>query len=201
MEPVSKLELKCLLLRLKLINASQNRDDDPISYGLFMPREGSKKPSKDEEKKVRMFHFYDMKGLKYQQMQELSQQLVSIGLTDIPDSRIEYAIRAKSTEGDPKKALQLLMLFEDSVGGILKPYDPNIKMMGAENREKVTCYLDALLFAMFAKVDVFEALLFHNFEDEPRKRLINVLRLWVNLLRTGRIITTDVVGVQTFCSG
>lgn len=85
------------------------------------------------------------------------------------------------------------MLFEDSVGGILKPYDPSVSLLGAENREKVTCYLDSLLFAMFVKVDVFEAILFNDFDDEPRKRLVTVLRLWVNLLRTGRLITTDIV--------
>lgn len=66
-------------------------------------------------------------------------------------------------------------------------------MLGAVNRDKVTCYLDALLFAMFAKTDVFEAILFNNFDDEPRTRLVVIIRLWVNLLRTGRLITTDIV--------
>jgi len=46
---------------------------------------------------------------------------------------------------------------------------------------------------MFAKSDVFEAILFNNFEDEPRKKLVIIMRLWVNLLRTGRLVTTDIV--------
>lgn len=64
-------------------------------------------------------------------------------------------------------------------------------MLGAVNRNMVTCYLDALLFAMFARLDSFEAVLFDNFNDEPRKKLAAVLRLWVNLLRTGRLITVE----------
>ena len=66
-------------------------------------------------------------------------------------------------------------------------------MLGAINRNMVTCYLDALLFAMFARLDSFEAMLFDNFSDEPRKKLAGVLRLWVNLLRTGRLISVDLV--------
>lgn len=85
------------------------------------------------------------------------------------------------------------MVFEDSIAGVLKAYDPKVKMLGAENREKTTCYLDALLFALFASEDVFEPVLCNSFEDEPRRRLVLVLRLWVNMLRTGRLITTDIV--------
>ena len=71
-------------------------------------------------------------------------------------------------------------------------------MLGAENRDKVTCYLDALLFAMLAKVDVFEALLYQQFDDEPRRKLVMILRLWVNMLRTGKLITVDIVGARPF---
>ena len=66
-------------------------------------------------------------------------------------------------------------------------------MLGAENRQNVTCYLDALLFAMFARLDSIEAMLFDSFTDEPRKKLAAMLRLWVNLLRTGKLITVDLV--------
>ncbi len=121
------------------------------------------------------------------------QQLSSLGRNNIPEARVEYVVRDKSSDGDVKKAFRLLMLFEDSIAGVMQPYDPRIHMLGAENREKSTCWLDALLFAMFAKVDVFEVLLFAQFNDEPRKRLVTLLRLWVNMLRTGRLITTDIV--------
>lgn len=85
------------------------------------------------------------------------------------------------------------MLLNDSEEGIIQSYDPNIKLLGAINREGVTCYLDALLFAMFARLGSFEAMLYKNFEDQPRKRLATLLRLWVNTLRAGKLITTDIV--------
>ena len=84
-------------------------------------------------------------------------------------------------------------MLEESEEGIIKPYDPNIKLLGAVNREGVTCYLDALLFAMFARLGSFEAMLYKNFEADGRNRLATLLRLWVNTLRSGHLITTDIV--------
>jgi hypothetical protein len=84
-------------------------------------------------------------------------------------------------------------LLEDSIEGIIRSYTPNTKLLGAENRQGVTCYLDALLFAMFARLDCFEAILYKSFNDEPRRKLAILLRLWVNLLRAGKLITTDIV--------
>lgn len=72
-------------------------------------------------------------------------------------------------------------------------YEPGIKLLGAENRNAVTCYLDSTLFAMFAKLDNFEPMLYNSFEDNARNRLGLLLRLWVNLLRSGKLITTDIV--------
>lgn len=75
---------------------------------------------------------------------------------------------------------------------MLRPFSPQQRITGADNRQKVTCWLDALLFAMFFKPTVFEALLYHEYTDDPRRRLVAVLRLWVNLLRSGKLITIDV---------
>lgn len=67
-------------------------------------------------------------------------------------------------------------------------------MVGAENRQNVTCYLDTLLFSMFAKMDAFECILNHDFPpDDSRNKLVNLLRIWVSMLRTGRLIHTDFV--------
>lgn len=96
------------------------------------------------------------------------------------------------------KAIELIILFNDTVSGVIKPFNPGVKLLGAENREKVTCYLDALLFAMFAKTTVFEAMIYHTFDDEARKKLVTILRLWVNMLRTGRLITIDIVSNQSY---
>ncbi len=91
----------------------------------------------------------------------------------------------------------MLVLFQESVEGIVRSYDPNIHMLGAENRGAVTCYLDSLLFAMFARLGSFEPILYTQFEDEPRRRLSTLIRLWVNMLRTGKLIQTDIVCMRS----
>ena len=93
-----------------------------------------------------------------------------------------------------EKAFELLILLADSEEGVIRKYNPDVKLLGAINREGVTCWLDALLFAMFARLGSFEAMLYKNIDDPPRKRLAMLLRLWVNLLRAGKLITTDIVG-------
>jgi len=95
------------------------------------------------------------------------------------------------------KAFEMVLLFQESVEGYIKVYDPKTHMQGAVNREAVTCYLDSLLFAMFARLGSFEPILHNTFEDEPRRRLATLIRLWVNMLRTGKLITTDVVRFKT----
>lgn len=89
------------------------------------------------------------------------------------------------------EAYDLLVLANETLEGELKEFDPDVPMLGAINRNMVTCYLDALLFAMFARMDSFEAILYDQFSDEPRKKLAAILRLWVNFLRTGRLIRVD----------
>ena len=71
-------------------------------------------------------------------------------------------------------------------------YEPSVKLLGAENRKGVTCFLDSILFAMFSRLDSFEAMLYNTFEDNARNKLGMLLRLWVNLLRSGKLITTDI---------
>lgn len=108
----------------------------------------------------------------------------------------------RSTKGDVEKAVSLLLLLEDSIEGIIRVYTPSTKLLGAENRQGVTCYLDALLFAMFARLDCFEAILYKAFNDDHRRKLAILLRFWVNMLRSGRLITTDIVsGLHSQISG
>jgi hypothetical protein len=97
-------------------------------------------------------------------------------------------------DGDVDKAFEILVLFQESVEGIIKHYDSSVPMLGAVNRSNVTCYLDALLFAMFARMDNFEPILCTTLEEEPKRRLSTLIRLWVNMLRTGKLIPTDIVG-------
>lgn len=114
-----------------------------------------------------------------------------MGIAGLNDEHFSYALF--STAGDVDKAFELLILLEDSIEGVIRSYSPKIKLLGAENRKNVTCYLDALLFAMFARLDCFEGILYKSFNDEPRQKLVTLLRFWVNLLRSGKLITTDIV--------
>ncbi|KAK8246542.1 ubiquitin C-terminal hydrolase family protein [Phyllosticta capitalensis] len=144
-------------------------------YNIFSI-EDDKKLDKEEEKKVKL----------------IAQRLQNYGITALKEPQIAYALRSKITNGDVKETFELLVLFEDSLEGILRDYNPKLKLLGAENRNAVTCYLDSLLFAMFARLDCFEAMLFDSFTDEPRRRLATILRLWVNMLRAGKLVTTDI---------
>jgi len=84
-------------------------------------------------------------------------------------------------------------LQQKAFAGIIEPYNPNIQMLGAENRGNVTCYLDALLFAMFANLTAFECMLKNETSDEAKRKLSFLIRLWVNMLRGGKLIHTDMV--------
>lgn len=100
----------------------------------------------------------------------------------------------KFADGDPTRVVEFIDLEQKAQAGILVSHDPSVALLGAENREAVTCYLDALLFAMFSKLDAFECMLSNDFpSDDPRYKLVNLLRMWVNMLRSGKLIHTDLV--------
>ena len=132
------------------------------------------------------------------QIKAILARLSTHGITSITEANVEYALQAPSAIGNQEEAFRLLMLLEDTFEGLVKTYSPNTKLLGAVNREGVTCYLDALLFAMFARLDTFEAMLYNSLEDASRKKLAGILRLWVNLLRSGRLITLDIVRCHDF---
>jgi hypothetical protein len=126
-------------------------------------------------------------------MQDIIKRLEALKITNFKESHIEYALRSSSARGNADKAFDLLVLFHETVTGQLAKSDPTVHMLGAENREMVSCYLDSLLFAMFARLDSFESILSVEFPDAATNTLATILRFWVNMLRTGRLITTDIV--------
>ena len=119
--------------------------------------------------------------------------LLRVGITKFPDGDISYVLKSSYIKGDTKKAYESLNLLEDSEEGIIRPYNPKIKLLGAVNWNGVSCYLDSTLFAIFGRLDSFEAMLYNTFEDEHRKNLATLLRLWVNTVRAGRLVESDVV--------
>jgi hypothetical protein len=121
-----------------------------------------------------------------QRLEELNYHAVSKDL-------IRVALRSKFAGGNTDKAVELLQLQQQAFSGIIQPFDPSVEMLGAENRGNVTCYLDSLLFAMFAHLTAFESMLKNDLEGEPQRKLAALLRLWVNMLRGGKLIHTDMV--------
>jgi hypothetical protein len=81
----------------------------------------------------------------------------------------------------------------ETLDGVVHEYDSDYYLLGAVNRFGVTCWLDAILFAMFARLETFEPILIKEFKDLPRQQLQFLLRLWVNLVRRGKLITPDIV--------
>ncbi|KAG9877953.1 hypothetical protein KCV05_g21585, partial [Aureobasidium melanogenum] len=154
---------------------SKSLPDAGAFGGLFVPEE-KKKLEKEDEKRVKA----------------ILARLQKYGITTFNEANVSYALQATNSAGNGDEAMRLLLLFEDTYEGLVKTYDPSTKLLGAENRNGVTCYLDALLFAMFARLDSFEAMLYNSFDDLPRKKLAGLLRLWVNMLRSGRLITRDI---------
>lgn len=130
------------------------------------------------------------------QLKLISKRLASAGITKFKESDISSILHESSADGDPERAFSLMMMYKEAEDGLIRPYNPHIKMLGAVNREATTCYLDSLLFAMFARLGCFEAMLYMNFEDEKKKRLASLLRLWINTLRLGKLITTDIVNAN-----
>ncbi|KAH8702495.1 ubiquitin carboxyl-terminal hydrolase-domain-containing protein [Talaromyces proteolyticus] len=146
--------------------------------GLFVSSEPSSNLDKDEEKKLKT----------------LEKKIAAIGIPDLKSEQLHGALTSAYAQGDIDKAFELLLIVEDSIEGILRDYSSRTKLVGAENRNGVTCYLDSLLFAMFARLDFFEAILYKSFTDDsdPRRKLVIILRMWVNMLRSGKLITTDI---------
>lgn len=122
---------------------------------------------------------------------EIRRRIAELNFPNLNDDQIRYALNSKYACGNVEKAVELLSLQHMSLSGKIVRYNPDIQMLGAENRGNVTCYLDALLFAMFAKIGSFECMLKNDSLDEPQRRLATLLRLWVNMLRSGKLIETD----------
>jgi len=123
----------------------------------------------------------------------IAKRLEELHYHQISKDIIRLALRSNFAGGDTDKAVELLQFQQQAFSGIVQPYDPNVEMLGAENRGNVTCYLDSLLFAMFAHLTAFESMLKNDLENEPQRKLAALLRLWVNMLRGGKLIHTDMV--------
>jgi len=89
------------------------------------------------------------------QVTKVANELAKAGIK-VEDKTVQRVLRGRYANGNVDKALQLLVMIEDSNDGIVSRVRNDVKMLGAENNGGVTCYLDTLLFAMFARLDAFE---------------------------------------------
>lgn len=107
-------------------------------------------------------------------------------------------LKSPFSQGDINKTFHLIRFFQLSSEGLFltnEPYDKlgcAIQYVGAENWENVMCYLDALLYSMFSSLESFEPILFiSNHENTYVNQLAAILRVYVSLIRSGNLITTD----------
>ncbi|KAG0361809.1 hypothetical protein BC939DRAFT_440564 [Gamsiella multidivaricata] len=124
-----------------------------------------------------------------------------------------------SYQWDIDQTMQYCQDLVQAVQGTLVPVQQEVQLTGAVNDQMTSCYIDALLFAMFARLSVFEGLLNVNLdaecdsdsdgssetggdsrkEEEKQEALLHThllqtwLRMFVNQLRSGRLIQAHVV--------
>ncbi|BFZ55461.1 hypothetical protein PYCC9005_002502 [Savitreella phatthalungensis] len=120
---------------------------------------------------------------------------------DLP--RAVSMLRGKFCCGDATRCIILALALRDASDMILVETNELVYLQGAENVRGTTCYLDALLFAMYARsFPAFDALLYSTGGSNSRdsahcmpgvEQLASDLRLFVNLLRSGQLVTTDIV--------
>ncbi|KAL1924769.1 uncharacterized protein VTP21DRAFT_4423 [Calcarisporiella thermophila] len=92
---------------------------------------------------------------------------------------------------DSKEALKFCEEVLNADEGIVE--EVGEMLSGAENYKGATCYIDSLLFAMFAKTTAFDGMLTSTVESPERRRLQTWVRLFVNQLRSGRLVTCATV--------
>ncbi|GMM36100.1 hypothetical protein DASC09_034250 [Saccharomycopsis crataegensis] len=123
--------------------------------------------------------------------------------TTLCPSQANASLLCEFSNKDVTKAYELIRYFNICEEGSLVCSKKTMKtgnrskitLLGAENWGNVMCYLDSLLFSMFAKLESFEPLLMSFAseveEDVKVRRLRAILRVYVSLLRSGQLITFD----------
>ncbi|KAF9149596.1 hypothetical protein BG015_008617 [Linnemannia schmuckeri] len=183
--------------------ASQLSKEDPTAaaFQTRLLREKQRSEAMDPEKQVlllRVMSYFEHAG--HRADEETAEYLLS------------------SYQWNIDHTLQYCQDLLDAVHGTLVPVQQEVVLGGAVNDQMTSCYIDALLFAMFARLSAFEGLLNVNLDAEsdsdseesgtgapdagPSKkdeerlhthRLQTWLRMFVNQLRSGRLIQAHVV--------
>ncbi|CAG8670716.1 33959_t:CDS:2, partial [Racocetra persica] len=138
-----------------------------------------------------------------------STQLVEITVTE-QESKIDQLRTYLEELGHPLDTIQLEKLLEgnswnvmevadfcedliEAEDGLVSDIRKDVIMLGSENDRFTSCYIDSLMFAMFAKTRSFDGLLFIQPEGINVRTLQTNLRLFVNRLRKGKHINAYMV--------
>lgn len=140
------------------------------------------------------------KPITHSSVSTLAKYFAHLNLQVPPKLQLNAVLHSCFARGDLMKAFLLCRFFQLSGEGLFltnASYDKlgnHIKLLGSVNWKNVTCYLDALLFSMFCKLDCFEPLLFVSNSANPLvNQLSALLRLYVNLIRSGNLVTEDII--------
>ncbi|CAM9177600.1 unnamed protein product [Ectocarpus sp. 8 AP-2014] len=117
-------------------------------------------------------------------------ELMSFGV-DLPYEMLLTLLRYK--DWGPEAATALYQSLVAAGKGLLEKVNPGAPVRGMQNGGN-TCYIDSLLFAMFATLDAFDWLLFKPLPstDPPEARLLQKhLRFLVNQLREGATVPRE----------
>lgn len=128
-----------------------------------------------------------------QKVESLRRSLHDAGLNDANDDQIRWCLNSKHANGNAERAHQFLVIVSESLSGVIYPFDSRIKLLGADNTS-VTCWLDSFLCALFTVPTQFQDLLSIYYEDPKKQKLIQLIRVWVNLFRKGILIEVAIVG-------
>jgi hypothetical protein len=160
----------------------------------LLQNDGSKQGTKGEQAQASESQVPETRELEIspQMIEDTAGRLEELGLGPSRASQeiIRNALKSTFAAGDVEKAAIYAEMICTASEGQLIPYNPNVKMVGAINSKNVTCWLDSLLFAMFASLDAFECMLKADLvvekadsPKEPKRKLAVILTLWVNMLR------------------
>lgn len=124
-------------------------------------------------------------------------------IPEIDRQSVKSALRNDFSQNDPARAKFLLEQYRDALAGMVVSISKQAqrkKLQGASNMNGISCYVDSLLFSMFSRMENFEPLLYQHFDDMKRALLSTWLRLFVNLIRLGELVTKDIVhGLLATC--
>ncbi|KAG9299268.1 hypothetical protein G9A89_013916 [Geosiphon pyriformis] len=77
--------------------------------------------------------------------------------------------------------------------GLVAEINKDVVMVGSENDRVTSCYIDSVLFAMFARMRAFDGLLVGEPKSPNASNLLVHLRLFVNRLRSGNFLNAQMI--------